>query len=75
MPSSGNPYCQPRYVPIESYKDNFKGVISFISIGKEHGEMDIAFQLLLPGVNFDLARAGKGKSHGWFFGKLFVFFS
>jgi nitrous-oxide reductase len=54
-------------VPIESYKDNFKGVISFISIGKEHGEMDIAFQLLLPGVNFDLSRAGKGPSHGWFF--------
>ena len=54
-------------VPISSYKQNFKGVISFISIGKEHGEMDIAFQLLLPGVNFDLSRAGKGPSHGWFF--------
>jgi nitrous-oxide reductase len=23
--------------------------------------------LPLPGINFDLARAGKGKSHGWFF--------
>lgn len=54
-------------VPISSYKQNFKGVISFISIGKEHGDMDIAFQLLLPGVNFDLSRAGKGPSHGWFF--------
>lgn len=54
-------------VPIASYKQNFKGTISFISIGKEHGEMDIAFQLLLPGVNFDLSRAGKGPSHGWFF--------
>lgn len=53
-------------VPISSYKQNFKGTISFISIGKE-GEMDIAFQLLLPGVNFDLSRAGKGPSHGWFF--------
>jgi nitrous-oxide reductase len=29
--------------------------------------MNIAFQLKTPGVNFDLARAGKGKSHGWFF--------
>lgn len=54
-------------VPIASYKQNFKGTISFISIGKDHGEMDIAFQLLLPGVNFDLSRAGKGPSHGWFF--------
>jgi len=54
-------------VPIESYKENFKGHISFVSINKESGEMDIAFQLKTPGVNFDLARAGKGKSHGWFF--------
>ena len=53
-------------VPIATYKQNFKGTVSFISIGKE-GQMDIAFQLLLPGVNFDLSRAGKGKSHGWFF--------
>jgi len=53
-------------VPINSYKENFKGHISFISIGKE-GQMDIAFQIQCPGVNFDLSRAGKGKSHGWFF--------
>jgi len=53
-------------VPIKSYKQNFKGHISFIKVGKE-GEMDIAFQLLTPGVNFDLSHAGKGKSHGWFF--------
>ncbi len=53
-------------VPISSYKQNFKGTISFISVGKEGG-MDIAFQLLLPGINFDLSHAGKGSSHGWFF--------
>ena len=54
-------------VPISSYKQNFKGTISFISVGKENGNMDIAFQLECPGVNFDLSHAGKGKSHGWFF--------
>ncbi|HSK11597.1 MAG TPA: hypothetical protein VK907_00200, partial [Phnomibacter sp.] len=54
-------------VPISSYKENFKGTISFISVEKETGHMDIAFQLLLPGVNFDLSRAGKKDSHGWFF--------
>ncbi len=53
-------------VPIKSYKENFKGHISFVKVGK-NGEMDIAFQLLTPGVNFDLSHAGKGKSHGWFF--------
>ena len=53
-------------VPISSYKENFKGHISFVKVGKE-GEMDLAFQIVTPGVNFDLSHAGKGKSHGWFF--------
>jgi nitrous-oxide reductase len=54
-------------VPINTYKKNFRGTVSFISVDKESGRLGIAFQILLPGVNFDLARAGKGKSHGWFF--------
>ncbi|GMV78271.1 MAG: nitrous-oxide reductase [Chitinophagaceae bacterium] len=54
-------------VPISSYKENFKGHISFVSVNKDNGEMNIAFQLKTPGVNFDLARTGKGKSSGWFF--------
>lgn len=54
-------------VPISSFKENFKGYISFISVDPADGNMKIAFQLKTPGVSFDLARAGKGKSHGWFF--------
>ena len=54
-------------IPISTYKENFKGYISFISVDKTNGAMDIAFQLQCPGINFDLARAGKDKSHGWFF--------
>lgn len=54
-------------VPINTYKENFKGTLSFIGIDQPTGKMNIAFQILLPGVDFDLARAGKGKSHGWFF--------
>ncbi len=54
-------------VPINTYKQNFKGYLSFISVGKEDGKLDIAFQIQCPGVNFDLSRAGKGVSHGWFF--------
>lgn len=53
-------------VPISSYKENFKGTVSFIKVDTA-GHMSIAFQLVTPGVNFDLARAGKGPSHGWFF--------
>lgn len=54
-------------VPINTYKQNFNGTLSFISVGKEDGKMDIAFQIKCPGFNFDLSRAGKGVSHGWFF--------
>ncbi len=54
-------------VPISSYKDNFKGHISFVSVDKSSGAMDIAFQIKTPGINFDLARCGRAKSHGWFF--------
>ena len=53
-------------VPISSYKENFKGTISFISVDND-GAMDVAFQILVPGFNYDLAHAGKGPSHGWAF--------
>ncbi|WP_406682483.1 Sec-dependent nitrous-oxide reductase [Shiella aurantiaca] len=55
-----------RDVPINTFKENFKGTVSFIKVDDE-GHMSIAFQLVTPGMSFDLARAGKGKSHGWFF--------
>ena len=54
-------------VPINTYKQNFRGTVSFIGVDKTSGNMNIAFQILMPGVNFDLARAGKGVSHGWMF--------
>ncbi len=53
-------------VPIESFKTNFKGTLSFIKADVP-GKMDIAFQLLMPGYNYDLGHAGKGPSEGWFF--------
>jgi nitrous-oxide reductase len=54
-------------VAINTYKQNFKGTVSFIGINKETGRMGIDFQVLLPGVNFDLARCGRGPSRDWFF--------
>lgn len=54
-------------VPINTYKQNFKGTLSFISVAPSDGNMKIAFQILLPGMDFDLSHAGKGPSHGWFF--------
>jgi len=54
-------------VPINTYKQNFKGTLSFISVAPVDGNMKIAFQILLPGMNFDLSHSGKGPSHDWFF--------
>lgn len=61
----GVPYPQ-NDVPISSYEENFKGMLTFIKIGEE-GQMEIAFQVLLPAFDYDLAHSGKGKSHGWTF--------
>lgn len=62
----GVPYPQ-RDVPIESYAENFKGTLTFIKVDESTGNMEIAFQVLLPAFDYDLAHSGKGKSHGWTF--------
>ncbi len=52
-------------VPIETYKENFKGTISFIKVDKDSGHMNVAFQIMMPGIDYDLASCGKGPSHGY----------
>jgi nitrous-oxide reductase len=56
-----------RDMPINEYKGNFQGALSFISVDPEKGHMDIKFQIIMPGFNYDLSHPGRGKSHGWFF--------
>ncbi|MGI9625334.1 MAG: Sec-dependent nitrous-oxide reductase [Longimicrobiales bacterium] len=51
---------------IEDYRGNFKGMLSFIRADTP-GEMDVAFQVQVPGYNYDLAHSGKGPSYGWMF--------
>jgi len=53
-------------VSIDSYKENFKGTISFIKVSDE-GKMNIDFQIMMPGFNYDLSHSGKGPSDGWSF--------
>jgi nitrous-oxide reductase len=55
-----------RDVPIEEYQGNFKGMLSFVRADTP-GEMDVAFQVIVPGYNYDLAHSGKGPSEGWMF--------
>lgn len=61
------PMGDNRDVAIDTYKDNFRGTVSFLSCDPVSGHLNIAFQIKTPGVNFDLAHAGKGPSHGWMF--------
>lgn len=61
------PYEIDREVPISSYKDNFKGALTFIKVDPKTGNMTLDFQLVVPPYNYDLARAGKGKSADWYF--------
>jgi len=56
-----------RDMPIADYKGNFKGALSFIKVDPENGRMNLEFQILTPGFNYDKAHPGRGKSHGWFF--------
>lgn len=54
-------------VAIASYEENFHGSLSFIAVDEEEGHMEVDFQILMPGFDYDLAHAGKGNSHGWMF--------
>ena len=56
-----------RDVSIDSYKENFKGTITFIKVDPETGHMEVAFQILVPGYDYDLSHSGRGPSHGWSF--------
>lgn len=55
-----------RDMGIDEYRGNFKGMLSFVR-ANEPGNMHVAFQILVPGYNYDLAHAGKGPSDGWMF--------
>ena len=54
-------------VSIKEYKDKFKGLLTFVKVDSATGHMAIAFQILMPGFDYDLSHAGKGPSHGWSF--------
>ena len=56
-----------RDMPIDEYKGNFKGALSFIKVDPETGRMNISFQIMMPGFDYDLSHPGRGASHGWFF--------
>ncbi|MBT8288416.1 MAG: Sec-dependent nitrous-oxide reductase [Flavobacteriaceae bacterium] len=56
-----------RDMSIKDKKGNFKGALTFYKVNSETGRMSLAFQVLMPGFDYDKAHPGRGNSHGWFF--------
>lgn len=56
-----------RDISIKDYKGNFKGALTFLKVDPKDGGMEIDFQVLMPGFDYDKAHPGRGDSHGWFF--------
>jgi nitrous-oxide reductase len=54
-------------MPIKDYKGKFKGALSFIKVVPKDGRMDLEFQILMPGFDYDKAHPGRGDSSDWFF--------
>jgi len=55
-------------VSVKEYAEKFQGMLTFVSVGQDDiGDMEIDFQILVPGFDYDLAHSGKGPSHGWTF--------
>ena len=54
-------------VSIETYKENFKGNLSFIKVNNQTGRMNLEFQVRMPGFNYDLSNAGRNASKDWVF--------
>lgn len=51
-----------------SIKDGkFGGVLSFVKVDPISGHMSLAFQIHVPGYDYDLSRSGKGPSKDWTF--------
>jgi nitrous-oxide reductase len=53
-------------IALSELSESMSGTLTFIR-ADEADEMDIAFQILVPGFDYDLAHSGKGVSEGWAF--------
>ncbi len=54
-------------MPIDQMKGNFKGALTFLKVDPQTGRMNIAFQIMMPGFDYDKAHPGRNKSGDWFF--------
>jgi nitrous-oxide reductase len=56
-----------RVADLTNYATEFNGMVSALKVDQQTGEMSVAFQILTPPFDWDLASTGKGPSSGWTF--------
>lgn len=61
------PLPKGRVADPKDYATEFNGMVSALKVDPQSGEMSVAFQILTPPFDWDLASTGKGPSSGWAF--------
>lgn len=61
------PLPRERVADPKDYAEEFTGMITAVKVDPKTGEMSVAWQLLMPPINFDLCSTGKGPSSGFAF--------
>jgi len=61
------PLPRDRAADPKDYAKEFSGMITAVKVDPETGEMTVAWQVLMPPINFDLCSTGKGPSSGFAF--------
>jgi nitrous-oxide reductase len=61
------PFPEGTYADVTEYAEKYKGVVAGIKIDPQDGNMELAWEILVPPFNYDLGDAGKGPSEGFLF--------
>src|SRR6476620_9234614 len=61
------PLPKGRVADPKDYAKEFNGMVSALKVDQQTGEMSVAFQIITPPFDWDLASTGKGPSSGWAF--------
>ncbi|MBV9010285.1 MAG: Sec-dependent nitrous-oxide reductase [Verrucomicrobia bacterium] len=61
------PLPKGRVADPNDYPKEFNGMVSAIKVDPQTGNMSVAWQILTPPFDWDLASTGKGPSSGWAF--------
>ena len=61
------PLPKGRVADVSDYATEFNGMVSALKVDPKTGEMSVAWQILTPPFDWDLASTGKGPSSGWAF--------